>query len=498
MSLASSGVLGQQYHDPCGDSAVGDLARLIALDDGPSLAWLWETCPGAPFAGTEDELVLFLIDATPLTATASADLILAQFLDGFVVLLDTLGSDDADDWVLLAEGFGEVEQAPGGGIVAGSFLLDAAGVHFPTEYRFEVGSFVGDDLVDALPKPGHPTPTFQTTCKVLLEGRAQVLVTPSELAAVRTELEAEGLHVTTASAELGLLLAEHIDGDDGQQAALAALAHDPRVRTVEAVADRSRPEAPSATRVAAGLSGPVAGPMTEPTGSASGGPTAGEPTRAAEDDAEVVLANSLDPAWPLQQLRLPAAWDRVPDFATEVAVLDSGIDPTRAGFGNRVGVGYDTVTGQALPAGRDSAMGEHGTGVSALIGAAQDGPVRGANTGATLRPIRLSSHDGCISSDRVATAIDATLDMPDVRILNLSFAGPNLTFAEAAAIERAAAAGKILVAATGNDGDRFPDQPLYPAAHPDVIGVGASTADRLVAPFSQQGAVDVLARMPRW
>ena len=485
VSLSSATLRGQQYHDPCGDSTVGDLARLTALDDVRSVAWLWETCPDAPFAGTDDELVLFLIDATPSFPSATADLVLAQFMDGYVVLFDTLGSDDADDWRVLSEASGEVQAAPGGGVAAGSFVLDAAGVDFPLEYRFEVGSIIGDDIADALPKPGHPAPTFPTACTVQFEGQTQVLVAPSALAGVRAELESEGMTVTTTSAELGLLVTQHDTGDDGAEqaarSALAALEEDPRVRAVEPVVDRSRPEPPSSAPVIADTSGPTA----SGTEQARAGARAG--------DGEVVLADSLDPDWAVEQLRLPAAWQRVPAFSTEVAVIDSGIDPTRAGFGGRVGAGYDAVAGRTVPAGRDFSMGDHGTGVSAMIGAAQDGPVRGANTGATLRPVLLSSHDGCVASDRIAAAIEATLDMPDARIVNLSFGGPGLTVAEAAAIERAAAAGKVLVAATGNDGDLFPNMANYPAAHPDVIGVGASTADRLVAPFSQQGAVDVLA-----
>jgi|GEM_PF-5413332 len=467
VSLASQMTLGQEYHDPCGDSPVGDLARLAALDDGPSLAWLWETCRDAPFEGTEDELVMFLIDATPWTTTLTADLVLVQYMDGYVLVLRTLGSDDPDDWVPIAESFGEVEQRDGG-VGAGLFLLDASGVDFPTEYRFEVGTLTEDGLADALPKPGHPAPTFPTQCTVVLADRTQVLVAPEDTRQLQRELEADGVQVATASPGLGLLVLDHA----GTQR-VAALEGDPRVRSVEPVSDRSRPGTDGAGQV-----------VSLADGSRRGADGAGQ---------VVSLADGVDPSWPLEQLRLPTAWERVPSFRTEVAVIDSGIDPTRTGFGNRVGAGYDAVAGRSLPAGRDSAMGDHGTGVSAMVAAAEDGPVRGANPGAVLRPVRLSSHDGCISSDRVALAIEATLDMPGARIVNLSFGGPNLTLAENAAIDRAVAAGKVLVAATGNDGDLFPNEPNYPAAHPDVIGVGASTADRLVAPFSQQAAVDVLA-----
>ena len=449
MSLASQPTLGQQYHDTCGDTPVGDLALLTALDDGPSVAWRWDTCIDAPFRGTEAELVLFLVDGTPWTATPTADLVLAQFMDGFVLLYRTLGSDHIDDWVLIAEGFGQVSHDEGGGIGAGRFLLDAFDLDFPTEYRFEVGSLVDEGIADELPKPGHPVPTFPTECTLLFADRMEVLVAPDHASDVRRELEADGVTVSSASPRLGLLVLEHDD-----TARVAGLAQDPRVRSVEPVTGR---------------------PATD------------------VGEQELALASTIDSTWPIDQLRLPAAWERMPGFRTEVAVIDSGVDPTRAGFTDRVGAGFDAVAGERVPAGRSTAMGAHGTGVAALVAAQQDGAVRGANPGAVLRPVLLNSHDGCITSERVARAIEATLDMPDARIVNLSFGGPQLTAAEALAIERAVAAGKVLVAATGNTGELLPDQPLYPAAHPDVIGVGASTVDRLVAPFSQQAAVDVLA-----
>ncbi|MEX2430733.1 MAG: S-layer homology domain-containing protein, partial [Dehalococcoidia bacterium] len=86
----------------------------------------------------------------------------------------------------------------------------------------------------------------------------------------------------------------------------------------------------------------------------------------------------------------------------------------------------------------------------------------------------------------------AVIGMPDVRLINMSFGGPS-SIIESEALDRAAAAGKIMVAASGNDGAVAPNQPNYPAAHPLVIGVGASTAERQVAAYSQQAAVDIVA-----
>ena len=465
-SPASNPALVQTYSDTCGDARVGDLTQLTALDDGQLVGWLWQTCIEAPFVGTEDELVLFAIDATPTTPQPTLDILIGQYLDGYVLIIHTLGSPDADDWVVVAEGFGELGRDARGRVHEGLFIFDAVAAFFPTEYRFEVASFVGDDAVDELPKPGHPLPTFPTVCTQLALDRAQLLVSPEHTAAVHAELEAAGHRVVDTAPSIGLLV---LEGASDVQ--LAALAADPRSMEVERVVGRDQP-APAPGDTPAGI---VRSSAVHPVA----------------DD--VRLAATADALWPAEQLRLPAAWQLVPRHPAHVAVVDSGVDPVRDGLNGRVGAGFDAITRRAVPAGLSTSMGDHGTSVAALVAAAGDPRVLGANPGAVVRPIRINSHDGCLASDRIAIAIDAAASMPEVRIINLSFGGPDLTAAEAAAIERAESRGLILVAASGNDGEVFPDRPVFPAAHPAVLAVGASTRQGFVAPFSQQATVDVIA-----
>jgi subtilisin family serine protease len=53
----------------------------------------------------------------------------------------------------------------------------------------------------------------------------------------------------------------------------------------------------------------------------------------------------------------------------------------------------------------------------------------------------------------------------------------------------------VMVAAAGNNGDT---EPMYPAAFPEVIGVGALTAEYDAAPFSSRGDdVGLLGRRRR-
>lgn len=78
-------------------------------------------------------------------------------------------------------------------------------------------------------------------------------------------------------------------------------------------------------------------------------------------------------------------------------------------------------------------------------------------------------------------------------IINMSWgmtAGPSEKTREA--IQAAADAGCILIAAAGNDGE---SKPVYPAAYPGVIGVGATDKDGKMTEFSNRGEwVDIYAQ----
>ncbi len=85
---------------------------------------------------------------------------------------------------------------------------------------------------------------------------------------------------------------------------------------------------------------------------------------------------------------------------------------------------------------------------------------------------------------RVLTALDWLLEQEDVRVINMSLAGPpNRLLARAVAA--ATAQGKVIVAAAGNDGPFGPVR--YPAAYAEVIGVTAVARDTGIFRFANQG-----------
>ncbi|MDQ3734969.1 MAG: S8 family serine peptidase [Actinomycetota bacterium] len=199
--------------------------------------------------------------------------------------------------------------------------------------------------------------------------------------------------------------------------------------------------------------------------------------------------------------------NRLAPFSTgagvTVAVVDSGVDATHPQLLGKVlpGVGY--VPG--LPTGTIDCV-PHGTGVASII-AAQSIPTfgfAGLAPDATILPVRVSDKSYLAPAEELqdpltlAAGIDyAVANGADVIAVSTVcyFDSPELE----AATEGAIAAGVVVVAAVGNgqqDGDLDPSPIIvpFPAAYPDVIGVGAVDQNMARDGTSQIGAfVDLVA-----
>jgi membrane-anchored mycosin MYCP len=185
-----------------------------------------------------------------------------------------------------------------------------------------------------------------------------------------------------------------------------------------------------------------------------------------------------------------------------VAVIDSGVDASHPQLRGHVAPGRDVLHGD--PTGRQDCVG-HGTAVASII-AAQSVPgvgFRGLAPGVTIVPIRISEQeeiDGRAQGDpgtpgKFADAIAWAADPNGggAQVINLSLVMTVDDVRVRRAVADAIAAGVVVVAAAGNhaqEGDPTP----YPAAYPDVIGVGAVSTDGQRAGFSQRGDyVDIMA-----
>ncbi|AYJ86293.1 peptidase S8 [Sphingomonas paeninsulae] len=188
-----------------------------------------------------------------------------------------------------------------------------------------------------------------------------------------------------------------------------------------------------------------------------------------------------------------------------VGVIDSGVDTTSAEFTGRISsLSADLAGSRGL---QDESG--HGSAVSdVLLGAKNDVGISGIAFAATLLVLRTDTpgscatatvgagSDGCTHSD---TAIARGLDLAvtaRARVVNISLGGEAANSNLRAAIDRATAAGVIIVISAGNEGKTDPGA----AANPDplaqiaidpiarglVLIAGATNAAQTLADFSNK------------
>ncbi len=188
-----------------------------------------------------------------------------------------------------------------------------------------------------------------------------------------------------------------------------------------------------------------------------------------------------------------------------VAVIDSGIDFGHAALKKRVLATVDFTGGT----GQD-AYG-HGTHVAAIIAGqrgrtADTADYRGIAPGAFIVNLRVLGADGSGYASDVVEAIDWAIEHRkayNIKVINLSLGTPVLQPYRddpvCEAVERAIAAGMVVVVAAGNNGQSVDGKRIFggitsPGNHPDAITVGAVDthgtpyrSDDTVATYSSRG-----------
>lgn len=221
--------------------------------------------------------------------------------------------------------------------------------------------------------------------------------------------------------------------------------------------------------------------------------------------------------WGMRQVGMAAAWDLPPGpEAVRVAVLDSGVLPHPDLRPALLG-GHDFISAPEVALDGDGRDGDptdmgtapHGTHVAGVIAATADNGhgvagVAGRHPGVHVLPVRvLTQTDGRVRG-ALSDVVDgirwaAGLGVPGLeridapaQIINLSLGGEGRSRTLAQAIDQVIAAGVLVVAAAGNAGV---DAACFsPAGLPQVITVGASTAQGARAGYSNHGPlVDLLA-----
>ncbi len=149
--------------------------------------------------------------------------------------------------------------------------------------------------------------------------------------------------------------------------------------------------------------------------------------------------------------------------------------------------GHDAVVGLDFAWDDDG----HGTHVASTIAESGNNGVgvTGLAFGVTLMPVKVCFSLPYVDPDLVACPSFAIAEGIDhartngAKVINMSLGGDSASQTERAAVQRAATANIVLVAAAGND-----DGPVdFPAAFDEVIAVGAVTARRQKAFYSSFG-----------
>ncbi|WP_462150829.1 S8 family serine peptidase [Pseudoalteromonas xiamenensis] len=167
-----------------------------------------------------------------------------------------------------------------------------------------------------------------------------------------------------------------------------------------------------------------------------------------------------------------------PNAGMKVCIIDSGLDASNPDFiwGNITG-DNDSGTGNWNENG-----GPHGTHVAGTIGAADNNiGVIGMAPGVNMHIIKVFNAEGWGYSSDLAHAANLC-SAAGANIISMSLGGGGSNTTESNAFASFTAAGGLVVAAAGNDGN---DVRSYPAGYPSVMMIGANDNNDQIADFSQ-------------
>lgn len=175
---------------------------------------------------------------------------------------------------------------------------------------------------------------------------------------------------------------------------------------------------------------------------------------------------------------------------TLVAVIDSGINPSYADFAGKVrmDLGYDFVNHSKV-AWDDNGHGSH---VAGIIAAGNDNTygMTGISESASIIPIKILDADGLGQTSDLVSGIRHAVKK-GAKIINLSLGGGSVSQSVESALAYAKSKNVLIVAASGNDGEKTVG---YPARSKYVLSVGATGRTDRRADFSNYGkGLDLVA-----
>jgi thermitase len=205
---------------------------------------------------------------------------------------------------------------------------------------------------------------------------------------------------------------------------------------------------------------------------------------------QIDVANPNDPSfgsqYALQKVNAVAGWTAYPGSYTStggvtIAMIDTGIDTTHPEFAGRIDTANSKCFGlTCVLTGYEDDNG-HGTHTSGTAAAATNNAtgVAGLSYNSKIQVLKVCNLAGSCQTADVVSAINWA-KTHGAKVMSMSLGGGG-TATMATAVQQAYAAGVVIVAAAGNDGNATLN---YPAAYPEVISVAATDANDARASFS--------------
>ncbi|GAB1476014.1 hypothetical protein MASR2M70_08460 [Bacillota bacterium] len=199
------------------------------------------------------------------------------------------------------------------------------------------------------------------------------------------------------------------------------------------------------------------------------------------------LGEEYEPSsWAMQKIKARGAWGSgLNGNGVKVAVIDSGVRTSHEDFTEGLISPVQNFTNDGLA---DEYSTYHGTAVSGIIAAKINNlqspgtpAVDGLAPSVNIIPMRVFSKVKTATASMAVAAIEEAISQ-GCQVINLSIGIASYSAAFEEVCIRAAEAGIILVAASGNSGGEYY---FYPASFNSVISVGATTAEDSRASFSQ-------------